>query len=62
MSKTESIPVARSDNESDEMAAYTARSQWRRPEKGEWLTLQDTEAEVCEKTRPDRDPNLWVVR
>lgn len=33
MSKTESIPVARSDKESDEMAAYTARSQYSRQDR-----------------------------
>lgn len=61
-SKTESIPVARSDKDSDEMAPYTAPGQWSCQDKEGRLTLQDTEAQVSEETRPDRDSNLGTIR
>jgi hypothetical protein len=49
MSKMESMPVARSDKDSDEMAAYTV-SPSQKEIKGAWLgfgrTLYDTEGNI----------------
>ena len=65
MSKTASIPVERSDKDSEAMAAYTTKrdhvmSYLRREQQSD-LTLQDTEEDVCQQTRPDSDLNLESV-
>ena len=65
MSKTASIPVERSDKDSEAMAAYTTKRDhvmsYRRIEQQSDLTLQNAEENVCQQTRPDSDLNLESV-
>ena len=62
ISKTESIPVAKRESERDDIAAYTGKIfSWVKDRVGHGLTLQNAEAEVCQKTRPHCDLNLDVI-
>ena len=65
MSKTASIPVERSDKDSEAIAAYTTERDhimsYMRTEQRNDLTLQDTEENVCQQTCPDCDLNLESI-